>query len=140
MRLAITFLATFVWIAVGNAITHGVLGAKLMARALSVLGSAARPSGGFPAWLLVVWLLIAATTTWLAIETKRPVVAGAVVGVLVDGGWNLVNRAVVPSWPLDFTAIDIAWHALHGATAGWLAARLWRRLTPRAGAPGVVKT
>jgi hypothetical protein len=52
MRLAITFLATFVWIAVGNAITHGVLGAKLMARALSVLGSAARPPGGFPAWLL----------------------------------------------------------------------------------------
>jgi len=63
----------------------------------------------------------------------RAALDGAIVGALFDGGWNIVNRAVVPAWPLWFAGIDISWHALHGAAAGIVAHLVWRRFTRPAG-------
>jgi hypothetical protein len=135
MRNALAFAAVFVLIAAGNAVTHGIgPGGALMTQSLALIAPSTPRPETF-ALLGIVWALIAFGTVYFVARERAPTLAraaftGALVGTLVDGSWNLINKAQWAAWSDTLVAVDVGWHALHGVAAGALAFILLRRGGP----------
>ncbi len=125
------FGLSFVIIAVGNAGSHGTFLAATVSDAVVAIA----PTPGGPStfiWLFVVWTLIAVGTAYFVSRDReltngRAAMAGALVGLLADGSWNVINRAMWPQWPTPTLVLDSAWHTAHGAVTGLAVAWLLRR-------------
>ena len=132
MRTVIVWLVAFVFISLGNALTHGPLFGAAMNEATALIAPSTAQASTF-VFLGLVWALLTSGTVYVALRERPPqlrssVVAGALVGVLVDGSWNLINKSIWPQWSNTLIVVDIAWHAAHGALAGALVYWLWHRL------------
>lgn len=131
-RVALSFVAVFLFVAFGNAVTHGLVMGEYMNRNMAVLGPGLRgDAGGIPI-LAVAWLLIALGTVYFSVHRaptpsyRDSAIAGALVGLLVDGSWNVINKSLVPAWSWSFIAVDVTWHVVHGVAAGLIFAALMR--------------
>jgi uncharacterized membrane protein len=121
MRIAIASLLCFIVIAVGNAVSHGLGGAIV-----AVATDSVAPTNGSPfLFLVIAWLFLTLGTVYMVARERTPTlaraaIAGALSGLLVDGSWNIINKAMWSQWPLWFIGVDVAWHIVHGAVAGAL--------------------
>ena len=82
--------------------------------------SAATPEQG-PPRLAALRAVLAAEGEWL-----KALTLGALFGLFCDGTYDLSNMAVLRDWPLQVTAVDIAWGVVVsavGASAGAWALR-----------------
>lgn len=130
-RTLLAHLASFLVVAVGNAVTHGALFGEAINRVIASVAPTTPSPQTFIA-LALAWLAISSATVYFVSRDRTPsrgraMAAGAIVGFLLDGGWNLVNRSSWPVWPIEFIVLDCAWHAAHGVVVGLVAHAILHR-------------
>jgi uncharacterized membrane protein len=89
-----------------------------------------------PLWAaaLAFYLLYAAGLVWFAVrpqreqpQVRRAAGAGALLGLLAYGTYDLSNLATLNGWPLHIVLVDMAWGALVSAASAAAGQWAWNR-------------
>jgi uncharacterized membrane protein len=139
--IVLSWLAAFVVLFGSNAIFHTFGAAGLYDPYLS--GVTLPMAQANPVLVAMVDAVLAAAMAYflfsdgraLPVRRLEAAKAGAVVGLVGAWTYNLVNSALIPSWPVVATIVDVAWHVMLGATAGTLMASVHGALVARSRRP-----
>jgi uncharacterized membrane protein len=131
-RFLISWLAATVVLFILNGIFHGLVAADFFDKNLVGLGGAVVKMADFnPAPVAVLELLLVFCMTWIFAKThsekttlRDVVTIGAIFQLCTSATWSLANMATLVSWPISLALVDVAWHTLMGALAGWLIYRV----------------
>lgn len=127
----LSWLATFLIIALGNAWFHSMFAGKFVADGISTINAVETANQRFP-YLLFVWVLITSATAYFTLrdlpknnQVTHALSTGALVGLVADGTWNFVNAALVPTYSITFALGDTTWHVIQGAAAALVALKVY---------------
>lgn len=117
------FALTFVVITALNYVFHRVIAPDFFDARLFGLAAPIRQLD--PVCPAIVYFMTSASMVWVTSRApagpsrfKTAILAGAAVGALTFGTWNLVNYGWIPGWPLSVVVIDTSWHVIAGSMSG----------------------
>jgi uncharacterized membrane protein len=113
---------------------HVQLAGDLMSRELSGIALPPSEVASRVEFAVIGYVLAASATTWFVLLPPpahrtliRSGLAGAIVGLVGDGTWNLLNLMNLPRWSLAWSLADTGWHTAIGFVVGmlifWIASR-----------------
>ncbi|HEY7467071.1 MAG TPA: DUF2177 family protein, partial [Dehalococcoidia bacterium] len=129
-------LATFIALFGLNALFHTFVAAALYDPHLG--GITLPMSQANPFLVALVDVVLVAVMAYFILRAGAPPVqrreafkAGALVGLVGAWTYNTVNAALIPSWPVLGTIVDVLWHVALGGLCAVLMAWVYNALADR---------
>ncbi|HLP80045.1 MAG TPA: DUF2177 family protein [Acidobacteriota bacterium] len=122
LSILVAGIAAAVTIFVLDFVFLGILAKSFYIEKLSLVGRIANGSFVPVVWAaVIVYLLLAAGATWIAVATKQPILISAFFGLIVYGVYEFTNYSLLKNWPLSVVFVDLAWGIFVCTVAGFVA-------------------